>query len=44
MEQTDAKKLGATTTTLTACYLAMLEDPEKVAAAIDHAAKRVPSK
>jgi hypothetical protein len=44
MEQADAKKLGAATTTLPTCYLAMLEDPEQVAAVIDQAAKRVPTK
>jgi hypothetical protein len=44
MEQADAKKWGAATPTLPTCYLAMLEDPNKVAAVIDHAAKRVPTK
>jgi hypothetical protein len=40
----DAKKLGTATTTSPTCYLAMPEDPEKVAAVIDQAAKRFPSK
>jgi hypothetical protein len=44
MEQADAKNLFAVTTTLPTCYLAMLEDPEQVAAVIDQAAKRVPRK
>jgi hypothetical protein len=44
MEQANAKKLDAAATTRQTCYLAMLEDPEKVAAVIDQAAKRVPSK
>jgi hypothetical protein len=38
------RSLGAATTTLPTCNLAMPEDPEKVAAVIDQAAKRVPSK
>jgi hypothetical protein len=44
MEQADAKKLGAAAATLPTRHLAMLEDPEKVAAVIDQAAKQVLSK
>jgi hypothetical protein len=44
MEQTEPKKLGAATTTLPICHLAILEDPEKVVAVIDQAAKQVLSK
>jgi pimeloyl-ACP methyl ester carboxylesterase len=39
MEQANAKKLNATATTLQTCHLAMLQEPEKVAAVIDDAAK-----
>jgi pimeloyl-ACP methyl ester carboxylesterase len=39
MEESSAKKMGATTTTLPTCHLAMLEQPEKVAAVIEDAAK-----
>jgi pimeloyl-ACP methyl ester carboxylesterase len=39
MEESSAKKMGATTTTLPTCHLAMLEEPEKVAAVIDDAAR-----
>ena len=39
MEQFNAKKLNATATTLQTCHLAMLQEPEKVAAVIDDAAK-----
>jgi hypothetical protein len=40
----DAKTLSAAAATLPTCHLAMLEDPEKVAAVIDQAAKQVLSK
>jgi len=40
MEEASAKKMGATTTTLPTCHLAMLEEPTKVAAVIDDAAKK----
>jgi len=39
MEIASAKRIGATATTLPTCHLAMLEQPEKVAAVIDDAAK-----
>jgi pimeloyl-ACP methyl ester carboxylesterase len=39
MEEDSAKRLGATATTLPTCHLAMLEEPVKVAAVIDQAAK-----
>jgi hypothetical protein len=39
MEEASAKRLGATATTLQTCHLAMLEQPAKVAAVIDQAAK-----
>ncbi len=44
MKQTNAKKLGASATTLPTCHLAMLEGPETIAAVIEQAAKRVLSK
>jgi len=40
MEESSAKKMGATATTLPTCHLAMLEQPEKVAAVIVDAAKK----
>jgi pimeloyl-ACP methyl ester carboxylesterase len=40
MEEASAKKMGATPTTLPTCHLAMLEEPAKVAAVIDDAAKK----
>jgi pimeloyl-ACP methyl ester carboxylesterase len=40
MEEASAKTMGATATTLSTCHLAMLEEPAKVAAVIDHAAKK----
>lgn len=40
MEESAAKKLGATAVTLQTCHLAMLQDPEKVAEVIDDAAKK----
>jgi pimeloyl-ACP methyl ester carboxylesterase len=39
MEQANATKLNATATTLQTCHLAMLQEPEKVAAVIDDAAQ-----
>jgi pimeloyl-ACP methyl ester carboxylesterase len=39
MEKSSAKRLGAAATTLSTCHLAMLEQPAKVAAVIDLAAK-----
>nr|WP_158792916.1 alpha/beta hydrolase [Granulicella sp. L60] len=39
MEEASAKRLGATAITLQTCHLAMLEQPAKVAAVIDQAAK-----
>jgi hypothetical protein len=40
MEEASAKKMGATATTLSTWHLAMLEEPAKVAAVIDDAAKK----
>jgi pimeloyl-ACP methyl ester carboxylesterase len=40
MEESAAKKLGATAVTLQTCHLAMLQEPEKVAEVIDDAAKK----
>ncbi|WP_158944725.1 alpha/beta fold hydrolase [Granulicella sp. S190] len=40
MEESAAKKLGATAVTLQTCHLAMLQEPEKVAGVIDDAAKK----
>jgi pimeloyl-ACP methyl ester carboxylesterase len=40
MEVSAAKRMGATATTLPTCHLAMLEQPEEVAAVIDDAAKK----
>jgi pimeloyl-ACP methyl ester carboxylesterase len=40
MEQDNAKRLGATETTLQTCHLAMLQEPEKVVAVIDDAARK----
>jgi len=39
MEESAAKTMGAVTTTLPTCHTAMLEEPAKVAAVIDDAAK-----
>jgi pimeloyl-ACP methyl ester carboxylesterase len=39
MEAASAKKMGARATTLQTCHVAMLQEPEKVAAVIDEAAK-----
>jgi len=39
MELLLAKKLGLTATILSTCHLSILEQPEKVADVIDHAAK-----
>jgi pimeloyl-ACP methyl ester carboxylesterase len=39
MEASSAKKMGAITTTLSTCHMSILEEPGKVAAVIDDAAK-----
>ena len=39
MEETSAKRLGASVTTLQTCHLAMLQEPAKVADVIEQAAK-----
>jgi hypothetical protein len=39
MERDEEKRLHATATTLPTCHLAMLEEPEEVAAVINKAAK-----
>jgi pimeloyl-ACP methyl ester carboxylesterase len=39
MEESAAKKMGAMTTTLPTCHMAILEEPAKVAAVIEEAAK-----
>ena len=39
MERTSAEKIGAVTTTLSTCHMSILEEPERVAAVIDQAAK-----
>jgi pimeloyl-ACP methyl ester carboxylesterase len=39
MQESAAKKMGATTTVLSTCHMSILEEPAKVAAAIDDAAK-----
>jgi hypothetical protein len=39
MEEAAAKKMGAATTTLPSCHMVILEDPAKVAAVIDEAAR-----
>jgi pimeloyl-ACP methyl ester carboxylesterase len=39
MERTSADKIGAVTTTLSTCHMSILEEPERVAAVIDQAAK-----
>jgi pimeloyl-ACP methyl ester carboxylesterase len=45
MEESAAKKMGAVTTTLaTTCHMSILEEPAKVAAGIDDAAKKALSK
>lgn len=40
MEESAAKKMGAVTTTLPTCHMVILEEPAKVAAVIDEAAKQ----
>lgn len=40
MQASAAKKMGAVTTTLSTCHMSILEEPAKVAAVIDDAAKR----
>jgi pimeloyl-ACP methyl ester carboxylesterase len=44
MEQSAAKKMGAVTTTLPTCHVVILEEPARVAAVIDEAAKTALSK
>jgi hypothetical protein len=39
MEESAAKKMGAVTTTLATCHMVILEEPGKVAAVIDEAAR-----
>jgi pimeloyl-ACP methyl ester carboxylesterase len=39
MEELAAKRLGATTTTLSTCHMSILDQPEKVAGVIDQAAQ-----
>ncbi len=39
IEESSAKKMGAVTTTLSTCHMSILEEPAKVAAVIDDAAK-----
>jgi pimeloyl-ACP methyl ester carboxylesterase len=39
MERTSAEKIGAVTTTLSTCHMSILEEPARVAAVIDQAAK-----
>ena len=40
MEESAAKKMGAVTTTLPTCHMVILEEPAKVAAVVDGAAKQ----
>jgi pimeloyl-ACP methyl ester carboxylesterase len=40
MQAADAKKMGAVTTTLSTCHMSILEEPAKLVAVIDEAAKR----
>jgi pimeloyl-ACP methyl ester carboxylesterase len=44
MEESAAKKMGAVTTTLPTCHMVMLEEPAKVAAVIDEAARKALTK
>ena len=44
MEEAAAKKMGAVTTTLPTCHMVILEEPAKVAAVIDEAARKVQTK
>ena len=44
MEVASAKRMGATATTLQTCHVAMLQEPEKVAAVIEEAAKNAMKK
>jgi hypothetical protein len=39
MEESSAKRMGAVTTTLATCHLSILEEPARIAAVIDEAAK-----
>jgi len=44
MEALSAKRMGAVTTTLPTCHMVILQEPAKVAALIDDAAKNALSK
>ena len=44
MEESAAKKMGAVTTTLSTCHMSILEEPAKIAAVIDEAAKKALTK
>src|SRR5271167_4935527 len=44
MQAADAKKMGAVTTTLSTCHMSILEEPAKIAAVIDEAAKKALTK
>jgi pimeloyl-ACP methyl ester carboxylesterase len=44
MEESAAKEMGAVTTTLATCHMSLLEEPAKVAAVIDDAAKKALTK
>jgi pimeloyl-ACP methyl ester carboxylesterase len=44
MEEAAAKKMGAVTTTLQTCHMVIMEEPAKVAAVIDEAAKNALTK
>lgn len=44
MEEASAKKMGAATTTLATCHMSILQEPAKIAAVIDEAAKEVLTK
>jgi pimeloyl-ACP methyl ester carboxylesterase len=41
MEEASAKKMGAETTTVATCHMSILQEPAKIAAVIDEAAKQV---
>jgi pimeloyl-ACP methyl ester carboxylesterase len=44
MEESAAKKMGAVTTIVATCHMSILEEPAKVAAVIDDAAKKALTK
>jgi pimeloyl-ACP methyl ester carboxylesterase len=44
MEESAAKKMGAITTILSTCHMSILEEPAKVTAVIDNAAKNALNK